>query len=554
MTLPAVYTGHRRAWLAAVVAAGLVQAGSAVGLAVLMQRTLDGVLAGTPAFDLPALVGTLGALALAGGLARWSERYLAERLGQDYVHELRLALFAALARTTPEARSAEGRGTVPLRFMTDLNAVRQWISMGQARLLVGGVLVAATLGYLATVRPASAALVLGIVSLAAGASLWLAGRLEATIDTARDRRARLANLVADRTANLAAVIGFGRVRSESQQLERHSRELGAAQAQRAFWVGGLRGTTELSIRLAMGAVLVIGLRDLAAGGSTAGTVLASVSLVALLAAPLRDLSRVQEYWTAARVSRRKLAAVLAVAAGPGTRRDRAISERHGVLQLEAVALRPDHRPFSTALEPGARVVVIGANGSGKTHLLWTLAGIRRPAAGRVRIDGKPAHRLDRDSVQRSVGIASPDLPLLKGSLRMNLRYRAPRATDAELEAVCRALGLVDRLGPWPGLLDLRLHDGGANLSSGERTRVQLARAMVGNPGILLLDELDAHLDPDGRRVFRQVLASYPGTVVFTSHDPLTTQLAGTVWSLDVDGINGIGRGHVAATPATGALS
>jgi ATPase subunit of ABC transporter with duplicated ATPase domains len=78
--------------------------------------------------------------------------------------------------------------------------------------------------------------------------------------------------------------------------------------------------------------------------------------------------------------------------------------------------------------------------------------------------------------------------------------------------------------------------------------------MVGNPGILLLDELDAHLDPDGRRVFRQVLASYPGTVVFTSHDPLTTQLAATVWSLDVDGINGIGRSQLPATPAAGAVS
>lgn len=536
MTLPPVYVGKRRSWLAAVVVCGLVQAACMLGLAGLMQRMLDAILAGNGSVSLPAFLGIMVGLGILGGLSRWLERYAAERLGQDYVHQLRVLMFAALARKSPEERTADGRGAVPLRFMTDLNAIRQWISMGQARLLVAIVLLVATLGYLATISLALSTVVLGVLALSAGASLLLGRYLERAILQSRQRRARLSNLMAERIANLSTVIGFGRFRSESQRMEKQSRDLGQAMTKRAFWVGSLRGTTELGIRLAMAAVFTLSLYQLDHGAATPGTILAAVSLVALLVAPLRDISRVNEYWTAARVARRKLAGFLAVATTPRTRRDRAINDMRGVIRLEKLRLQADHLPFSAELTPGSRVVVVGPNGAGKTSLLWTLAGIRRAAAGRARIDGRAAHRLDRPSLQQSVGIASPDLPLLKGTVQLNLRYRAPRATEAELEEVCAATGLTDRLGTWPELLQFRLQDEGSNLSDGERARLQLARAIIGQPKILLLDELDAHLDPAGRQLLRHVIANYPGTVIYTSHDTCTTQLAGIVWLITPRGI------------------
>jgi ATP-binding cassette subfamily B protein len=524
----------RRRWLVAVVLCGLLQAACGLGIAVLMQRTLDGMLSGSaPLAALPLLASFAGLAALAGG-ARWLERFLGERLGQHYVHELRLVMFSALTRMAPEERSAEGRGTVPLRFMTDLDALRHWISLGQARLLVALVLLVATLAYLATLHLFLALLVLALLGAGAGASIGLGRRLELAIREARTRRGRLANRIADRTANLSAVVGFGRVGTEARQLARQSHELCDAQTRRAFWVGGLRGTAELTVRSAMAAVPVAGL--LAPGSVTPGSMLAAVSLVALLTGPLRDLGRVHEYWTAARVSRGKLAEFVSVSAGPGTRRNRTIRDPHGTVHVEGLVLHRGQAPFEVTLQPGARVLVAGANGAGKTTLLWTLAGIRRAFRGRVRIDGRSAHRLDRVSLQHSVGIGSVDLPLMKGSLRMNLRYRAPEATDAELEAVCRKTGLVGRLAPWPELLELRLQDGGANLSPGERMRVQLARALLGQPRVLLLDELDSLLDAEGRTTFRALLADYPGTVIFTSRDPSTGQLAEQVWTLSSEGI------------------
>lgn len=550
MKLPPVYAGARRRWLVAVVLCGLLQAGCGIGIAVLMQRTLDGMLSGAaPLTALPLLASFAGLAGLAGA-ARWLERFLGERLGQHYVHELRLIMFSALARKGPEERSAEGRGTVPLRFMTDLDALRNWISLGQARLVVAVVLLAATLAYLVTLHMLLALLVLALFGAGAGASIGLGRRLEGAIREARRRRGRLANRVVDRTANLSAVVGFGRLRAETRQLERQSHELCDAQARRAFWVGALRGTAELTVRSAMAAVPVAAL--FAPESVTPGSMLAAVSLVALLTGPVRDLGRVHEYWTAARVSRGKLSDFVSVSAGPGTRRDRRIRDARGTVHVESLQLQHGQRPFDAELRPRARVLVAGANGAGKTTLLWTLAGIRRAAGGRIRIDGRSAHRLDRVSLQRNVGIGSVDLPLMKGSLRMNLRYRAPEATDADLEAVCQRTGLTDRLASWPDLLELRLQDGGANLSPGERMRVQLARALVGEPRVLLLDELDSLLDGEGRAALRALLTEYPGTVVFTSRDPSTQQLAEQIWTLSPEGIEarqGTHRTETSALPA-----
>ena len=540
MNLPPVYVGRRRHWLVTVVGCGMVQAACVIGIAALMQRALDQELASGNAPGVWTFLAGIVALGLLGGAARWVERLTAEYLGQDYVHELRLKMFSALARKSPDARSAEGRGAVPLRFMTDLNALRQWISLGQSRLIVALLLLAATLGYLLVLSPVAAGAVLAVLAAATGTSLFLGRLLEQAVVRSRQRRARLANLVAERVANLSAIIGFGRLPSEKAQLERHSRELGGAMADRALWTGGLRGTTEFAIRLAMAAVLGVLLIQLGQGQVSPGTILAAVSVVALLVTPLRDLSRVQEYWTAARVSRAKLSGFLTSEQSPA-RRNRAIAETHGILQLQDLHLAAGQRPFSTVVPAGSRVLVSGLNGAGKTTLLWTIAGIRRPLAGRVTIDGEAAHRLDRHSLQSSVGIASPALPLLRGTVQLNLRYRAPKADEAALQAVCVQTGLADLLGSWPALLDYRVADEGSNLSRGEQARLQLARAIVCAPGILLLDELDAHLDEPGRTLLRQLIVDYPGTVIFTSHDPVTVALADTEWQVGADGIRLLSR-------------
>lgn len=536
MNLPPVYVGQRRWYLLALVACGGLQAVGLFGAAWLMQQALDGALSGSHSGAIAVQLAGLAGLGLLSALCRAVERLHSERLGQHYVHELRLGMFDALAAQPAEARSGNRRGAVPLRFMSDLNALCQWLSLGQARLLVALLTLSAALGYLLTLSLSLAAVAGGVLLAAVAASTALGQRLEQAVEQARQRRGHLANLTAERAGQMSAVIGFGRLQSERDRLGRQSERLAEAMNQRALWTGALRAVNEFGIRAAIALVLGVGIYQLHAGLVSPGAILGAVGVVALMVAPVRDLGRVYEYWKAAQVSRRKISQFLQAPADEAPPRDRRLPSPSGALALRAVSLRPGQRPLSTAVAAGSKVAVTGPNGAGKTTLLWALAGIRRPARGRIHLDEQPVHRLTRRSLQRGIGIASTDLPLMKGSLRRNLRYRAPDADDTTLRQVCERTGIVPGLGSWPEVLERPVQEAGGNLSEGERALVQLARALVNEPALLLLDELESHLDAAGRERLAGIIRDYPGTVVFTTHDPAMRGLAARVWQLGVDGL------------------
>jgi ABC-type multidrug transport system fused ATPase/permease subunit len=552
VNLPGVYVGERRWRLVALIGCGAAQALGLFGAASLMQAALDGALGGgAVAAQLVGLVG----LGLLGALSRAAERHQCEQLGQHYAHDLRLGMFDALAAQPADARSSNRRGAVPLRFMSDLTALCQWLSLGQARLLVALPTLAAALGYLSTISLVLAAAAGGVLLAVVAASTALGQRLEQAVVTARQRRGRLANLTAERAGHMSALIGFGRLHSERERLARQSQRLADAMNQRALWTGALRAVNEFGIRAAIALVLGLGIHLLRGDLVSAGAILAAVGVVALMAAPVRDLGRVYEYWKAAKVARHKISQFLQTPAAEAPQRDRRLPDPRGALTLSRVRLRSGHRPLSLEVPAGAKVAVTGPNGAGKTTLLWALAGIRRPARGRIRLDLQPVHRLTERSLQRAIGIASTDLPLMKGSLRRNLRYRAPDADEAALRQACERTGIVPALGPWPDVLERPVQEAGSNLSEGERALVQLARALVHEPALLLLDELESHLDAAGRARLMAIIASYPGTVVFSTHDAAMTGLATRLWRLGPDGMSTVQLGRpVQVWPPEGALA
>lgn len=120
---------------------------------------------------------------------------------------------------------------------------------------------------------------------------------------------------------------------------------------------------------------------------------------------------------------------------------------------------------------------------------------------------------------------------MRGTVRRNISYRRRNASDAELQRVILATGLDAVLAELPKGLDTWITEGGGNLSSGQRQRIAVARAMVGNPPILLLDEPSSNLDPASREAFRQLLTRHAGTVLLVTHDPVEMALADQVWEL-----------------------
>jgi len=198
---------------------------------------------------------------------------------------------------------------------------------------------------------------------------------------------------------------------------------------------------------------------------------------------------------------------------------------------------------TTAAEPGAVVALVGPNGAGKSTLLSLAARLIDPDEGRVVLDGQDLAKHSLASVRRAIGMMSPDLPLLRGTIDKNLRYRWPDAPVEEIDRV-KALCEIDKvLAELPEGEQTRVTEGGGNLSLGQRQRIALARALLGRPSILLLDEADAHLDHDSRAVLERILAEYRGTVLLVTHSGDRLADVDTIWRMKA------GRLVEVATPA-----
>lgn len=536
--LPELITGRRRRLLALLVGNGIGQAATATATVLLVEATFDRLLAGGQRGSVGALLpyaGALVATALAVGYLRARERADAERLGQSYVHDLRTTMYARLAALSPRALQRRSQGSVMLRFVGDLRAVGQWVSLGLSRLLVGGVFAVGSLGALAVVAPPLAAAVGLVLALGLAAALGSGGTMRDRTRQARRHRARLASNLGDKVGAIGVVQLSGRMGRERRKLHRQSGELSSAMVARAQLVGRLRGITEVTAGLATVAVLLAGSWAMDSGQASAGTVVAAMAIVGLMTSPLRDLGRVHELWHNSRVSLEKVESFIRTPNLVHTAPDAVeLEPGPGELAFEDVRLEGSLRGVTAVAEPGSLVAVVGPNGSGKSTLLSLVGRLLDPDRGTVRIDGQDLRRVRPASVRRAVSMAGPDFPLMRGSVRKNLRYRAPDASDEEVDEISRLCGLDDLIAELPEGLETRVAEGGRNLSAGQRQRIALARSLLRGPLILLLDEADANLDEQARELLERIMADRRGrrTTVVVTHRSELLERVDAIWRLE----------------------
>lgn len=527
-TLPKTLPPSRYPLLTGVVALGLVQAATLIGTAWLAQRLLAEIVGGGQS-NIPETVALLIVFAAVGATCRWLERAGGERLGNRHVHDVRLALYDALAGAAAKRNS---HGINMIRFSNDLNALRQWVALGIARTLSGGLFMAGVLLAVALIDPRLALwLAVGVAVSALG--LVLLGRgFERSVRQTRRRRGGLATAVSDVLLHVPHLRSFGRTTRERRRLERLSSGLTDALETRALWIGALRGFTDFAQRGLLLLVLVYGAYALLTGRLDVAGLLAATGVASLAATPLRDLSRVFEYWKSAQVAREKLSAALAAPRTLAAEDRVRLRKGRGRLRLYDVECLPGATRLTAKARPGTRIAIAGANGSGKTSLVNAVAGIVPPASGQITLDGTRTDQLSDRHRRRAIGMASHRVPLVPGSIGKNVRYRNPGAApDAVLEA-CRLAGLEALLERLPEGLKTRLGQDGSGVSAGEAARIKLARAVLDAPRLLLLDEIEQGLDAEGFRMLTRCLETYPGTVVYATHDPTLIAFADEVWSLD----------------------
>jgi len=526
----------RRRLLLRLVANGAGQAAATLASALLIRESFDRLIAGPDIADLRLVARLTLSLAVAAiffAFLRLLERRDSERMGQDYIYSVRRSLFDHLLALPTRVLHNRSHGALMLRFIGDLSALRQWVSLGLARLCVAGIAIGGTVLAIASINGRLAVVVVAILLAGVLAARWTGNGLRKRVIEARRARSRLAANVDEKIAHSSVVQAYGQQHRERNRLLRQSSELRDAMVDRATSAGLLRAINDATAGLAAVGVIIAGAFEVAAGRASTGSIAAIILVIGMLVPRLRDLGRVQEYWYGAQVSREKLEEFLAL--GPRLRERRRAPDHAiegGEIQFRGVSLRGALRNFSATAEAGKIIAIVGPNGAGKSTLLSLAARLIEPDSGQVLLDGAPLTQRNLKSLRQAISIFNPDLPLLRGSLERNLRYRAPGADRAELDRVIELVGLESLIMSLPRGLRYRISDAGRNLSTGQRQRVAIARALLGKPAVLLLDEPDANLDPHSARLIDDVLAKRLQTVLMVTHRPDRLSMVDEIWQIE----------------------
>ncbi len=538
MRLPRPLSASRRVAFAGLVAIGTGQALAAITIALLVARGFD-QLVGTDGVSLEpvdprtltVLVGGMGLAVLLAAWLRGKERVAGEQLGQHYVQEVRAVLFAHLTTVPARELGRRHRGSMLQKFVGDLSALRLWVSRGLARLLVAGVAIGLALVALAVINLALA-LGVGAVLLVGGlATLGVSPWMLRTARRSRRHRSRLTGEVTERLTQANVVQSAGQGRREGKRVGRRSGRVADAMVDQARASGAVRAIAEGSAAAAGVVALLVGAFEVRAGRASPGTVVAGVSIAGLLAGYLRDLGRITEYAARARVARAAARRFLAIPPLPDRPGLPDLQVGGGALDIERVWLGDALVDVSLRAEPGQTVAVVGPNGAGKSTLAAVAARLVDPDKGRVRLDGQDLRSRTVTSVRNAVGIAGPDLPLLRGSMSRNVRYRVPRIDEGEVARISGLCELDQLAAELPDGWRSDVGEGGSRLSAGQRARITVGRAVLGRPVLLILDEAEAHLDTAAARVIDRVLDDHAGTALVVTHRRALVERADVVWCL-----------------------
>ncbi|RIQ30992.1 ABC transporter ATP-binding protein [Jiangella rhizosphaerae] len=441
---------------------------------------------------------------------------------------MRVRIFGQLQRLGIDFYDRTQAGRVMTRMTSDVDAIAQLFQVGLINAVVSVATFAGMTMVVVALDPMLALVVLGVVPFAAAVTWWYRRRASVAYDDAREL---LSTINADVQESMAGIRVTHAFRREAVNLGRFAglgRQYVAASLRGLYATSVYVAAIELLSVLAIAAVLWVGAQRIEAGTLALGTLIAFLLYLAQVFAPVQQLSAVFDVYQRARTGLVRVRALLALETSTPVRPDAVpVDAIAGDLRFDGVRLRyagaatDAVRDVDLHVPAGQRVAFVGRTGAGKSTLSKLVARFYDPTDGRVLVDGRPLDDLDVTSYRRHLGYVPQEPFLFSRTIRDNIAYARPDASDAEVEAAARAVGAHEFITRLPGGYHHVVAERGRSLSAGQRQLVCLARALLGDPSILILDEATSNLDLASERKVNQAMrvASAGRTTIVVTHRP-----------------------------------
>jgi ATP-binding cassette subfamily B protein len=508
------------------------------------------------------------------------QRYFSARVGEGLIYDLRTRVFGHVQRMPVAFFTRTQTGALVSRLNNDVIGAQQAITSTLSNVVsnvVGLVLVITAMLFLSWQITIGALVLLPVFLLPAR---WVGRKLQGISRQAMQLNADMSTTMTERfnVAGALLVKIFGRLGDEERQFARKAgevRDIGVTQAMygRVFFTGlTLVASLATALVYGVGGLLVLD-KDI-----TLGTLVALAALLSRLYGPLTALSNVQVDVMTALVSFERVFEILdlppmvddkpdaqVLPRGASAVEFRNVSFKYptasevSLASLESVAVL-DQAPSQQVLfdvsfdvRPATMTALVGPSGAGKTTITALVARLYDVTAGSVRVGDHDVSDVTLESLHRVVGVVTQDAHMFHDTIRNNLLYARPEASEADLVEACKAAQIWDLVASLPDGLDTMVGDRGYRLSGGEKQRLAIARLLLKAPDVVVLDEATAHLDSESevavQRALETALAGRTSLVI--AHRLSTVRGADEI--LVVDGGRIVERGRHGALLAADGL-
>lgn len=496
------YIGRYRFFLLLSVICALLNGASSLLGPLLIGMSIDHM-AGTGAVEFGRLIELLIILALVyagSSLFGWLLAYLTNRIVYQTVKDMRGQLFQKLNTLPLKFYDATPTGDTISRFANDMDAISDGMQQGISTLLTGIVIILGSIGFMLYINPLMALVVLLSAPGSYFVARFITGRSQQMFREQAKSLGELNGYVEEIVGGQKVVKAFGYEERSFERFRSINDDLHRSGVKAQFYSSLTNPSTRLVNNITYTAIGIIGSVAAILGIITVGGISSFLIYSNLFARPFNEITGVLAQIQAAVASAQRIFHVLDLPPEKPDAED-ALNMEHsmGNIAFKSVyfsydAKRPLIENFNLEVRQGDRIAIVGRTGAGKTTLVNLLMRFYETDRGSISVDGANIKNITRDSLRRSFGMVLQDTWLFSGSIRDNIAYGRPGATDEEVVAAARAANAHSFIKRLPDGYDTLIADTGENLSQGQKQLLTIARVMLVDPPMLILDEATSSID------------------------------------------------------------
>ena len=457
---------------------------------------------------------SLSILLIAGlrSVFAYFQTFITLRIGYELVFRLRQALFVHLQQLSLSFHARARTGELLTKVVSDTSALKDVFAESALNAAAHLLTVTGMFVVMFALNWRLALVVLATFPLLTYTLFSVYRRLKTSARRQREREGVVASRIHEVLSSLLLVRAFAREQHEQQRFEEASSHTLSEGIRTARLEAAATRAVELISAASLCAVVLAGAMQVLAGRMLPGELLIFTAYLNSLYKPLRTLARISSQFSKAMASAERLSEILATEPEPADEKQGLqVSALRGVIVFEHVSFAYGDdddilHDLSFTIQPGQQVALVGASGAGKSTIASLLLRFYDARAGHILIDGVPIEKYQRAALRRQISIVLQETILFGATIRENICYGKPDATEAEIAAAARDACADEFIAALPDGYETVIGERGSTLSGGQRQRLSLARAIIRRPSILILDEPTTAIDAASTALIQQAIA------------------------------------------------